>query len=83
MHKAENNIAVAASSVLARARFLSKLSKLSEDYSIDLLKGSSQAVVENAKRFVNIHGKNKLRKVAKLHFKVTTKVLNRYPDNEL
>ena len=82
MHKAENNIAVAASSILARARFLTKLSKLSEDYNIDLLKGASQAVVENAKKFVNIHGKNKLRKVAKLHFKVTTKVLNKYSDNE-
>jgi len=77
MHKAEQNIAVAAASVLARARFLVKLSKLSEEYSIDLPKGASQAVVQNAKRFVDVHGRAKLRKVAKLHFKITAKVLNK------
>ena len=77
MHKAEQNITVAAASVLARARFLLKLSKLSEEYSIDLPKGASQAVVQNAKRFVDVHGREKLRKVAKLHFKITTKVLNK------
>lgn len=77
MHKAEQNITVAAASVLARARFLLKLSKLSEEYSIDLPKGASQAVVQNAKKFVDVHGRDKLRKVAKLHFKITTKVLNK------
>jgi len=77
MHKAEQNIAVAAASVLARARFLVKLSNLSEEYSIDLPKGASQAVVQNAKRFVDVHGREKLRKVAKLHFKITTKVPNK------
>ncbi len=74
VHKAEQNVAVAAASVLARARFLVKLSKLSEEYSIDLPKGASQAVVENAKRFVDVHGREKLRKVAKLHFKTTSEV---------
>jgi len=77
MHKAEQNIAVAAASVLARARFLVKLSKLSEEYSIDLRKGASRAVVENAKRFVDVHGREELRKVAKLHFKITAEVLNK------
>lgn len=77
MHKAEQNIAVAAASVLARDRFLVKLSNLSEEYSIDLPKGASQAVVENAKRFVDVHGREKLRKVAKLHFKTTTAVINK------
>lgn len=77
MHKAEQNIAVAAASVLARARFLVKLSKLSEKYSIDLPKGASRAVVENAKRFVDVHGRDELRKVAKLHFKITVEVLNK------
>ena len=77
MHKAEQNVAVAAASILARARFLVKLSKLSEEYSIDLPKGASQAVVENAKRFADVHGREKLRKVAKLHFKITAAVLNK------
>ena len=74
MHKAEQNIAVAAASILARARFLEKLSKLSNEYKIDLPKGASQTVVKNAKKFVDVHGKESLRKVAKLHFKTTNEV---------
>jgi len=77
MHKAEQNMAVAAASILARARFLEKLSKLSNEYKIDLPKGASQTVIENAKRVVNMYGKETLRKVAKLHFKTTTAVVNK------
>ena len=74
MHKAEQHIAVAAASILSRARFLEKLSKLSNEYKIDLPKGVSQAVIEKAKKFVDMYGKELLRKVAKLHFKTTTEV---------
>ena len=77
MHKAEQNIAVAAASILARARFLEKLSKLSDEYKIDLPKGASQTVIESAKRFVDVYGEETLRKVAKLHFKITTEVVNK------
>jgi len=77
MHKAEHNIAVAAASILARARFLEKLSKLSNEYKIDLPKGASQTVIENAKKVVDMYGKETLRKVAKLHFKTTTAVVNK------
>lgn len=77
MHKAERNVAVAAASILARARFLTKLSRLSDEYGIDLPKGASQMVVENAKKFVDMHGKEALRKVAKLHFKMTSKVVGK------
>jgi len=77
MHKAEQNISVAAASILARARFLEKLSKLSNKYKIDLPKGASQTVIENAKKVVDMYGKESLRKVAKLHFKTTNEVLNK------
>ena len=77
MHKAEQHIAVAAASILARARFLEKLSKLSNEYKIDLPKGASQIVVKNAKKVVDMYGKETLRKVAKLHFKTTTAVVNK------
>lgn len=76
MHKAEENIAVAAASILARARFLQKLSKLSSEYEIDLPKGVSLNVINNAKNLVAAHGKDSLRKVAKLHFKTTKAVLS-------
>lgn len=75
MHKAEQNIAVAAASILARARFLEKLSKLSDEYKTDLPKGVSRTVIENARKIVDLHGKETLRKVAKLHFKTTSEVL--------
>ncbi len=74
MHKAEQNIGVAAASVLARARFLEKLSKLSQKYGIDLHKGASNAVVQDARTFVAKYGKEALREVAKLHFKTTHQV---------
>ena len=77
MHKAEQNIAVAGASILARARYLEKLSKLSNEYKIDLPKGASQKVIENAKKVVDMYGKETLRKVAKLHFKTTNDVLNK------
>jgi ribonuclease HIII len=71
MHKAEQNIAVAAASILARERFLLKLSRLSDEYKIELPKGASEKVIETAKKFINMHGKEKLRNVAKLHFRST------------
>lgn len=74
MHKAEQNIAVAAASILARARFLEKLNKLSDEYNTDLPKGASGTVIEKARIIVNLYGKDTLRKVAKLHFKTTAEV---------
>lgn len=75
IHKAEHNIAVAAASILARARFLDKLAKLSSNYNVDLPKGVSSAVVNTAKQIVKEHGVQHLRKVAKLHFKTTKEVM--------
>lgn len=75
MPKAEQNIAVAAASILARARFLEKLSKFSSEYQIELPKGASTTVVSIAKRIVDIYGQESLRKVAKLHFKTTKQVI--------
>lgn len=75
MHKAEENIAVAAASILARARFLQKLSKLSSEYNLELPKGASISVIKTAKSIVATYGKNALRKIAKLHFKTTKEVL--------
>jgi len=72
--KAEQNIAVAAASVLSRARFLDKLSKLGSEYKMELQKGASSDVIKNAKEFVRTYGKETLRKVAKLHFRITAQI---------
>lgn len=77
MHKAEQNVAVAAASILARARFLDKLNMLSAEYKIEFPKGASKKVIDAAKQFVGLHGEELLGKVAKLHFKTTNAVLNR------
>lgn len=75
MPKAENNIAVAAASILARKRFIEKLDKLSQQYGIVLPKGASQEVIEKARILVSKYGVETLRKVAKMHFKTTQEVL--------
>ena len=75
MHKAEQHVAVAAASILARARFLEKLRKLSNEYKTDLPKGASRTVIKNARTIVDLYGKETLRKIAKLHFKTTDEVL--------
>jgi len=78
MHKAERNIGVAAASILARARFLEKLSKLSNEYKVTFHKGASDLVVDDARTFVSKYGKETLSKVAKLHFKTTQRVGEKY-----
>lgn len=75
--KAERFIAVAAASVLARDHFLSRLNQLGNEAGIVLPKGASPAVVEAAKRIVQIRGADALRQFAKLHFKTTASVLGR------
>jgi len=74
MHKAEQHIAVAAASVLARARFLMRLKRLSGDIGINLPKGASQSVIACAQKIVKEQGKETLRRVAKLHFKITANI---------
>lgn len=74
-HKAEANIAVAAASILARERFLTKLKKLSMELGIELPKGASPHVIEQAKKVVEKSGEETLKKIAKLHFKTTDSVI--------
>jgi ribonuclease HIII len=74
--KAEQNIAVAAASILARDRFLNYLEKISSEYHINFAKGASEKVIQIARTFVTKYGKSELRKVAKLHFKTTKFVLS-------
>jgi ribonuclease HIII len=72
--KAERFIAVAAASILARDKFLSRMAKLSAEYGITLPKGASNAVVEVARRIQKMKGEHELRRVAKLHHRTTSKI---------
>lgn len=73
--RAEEDLAVAAASILARAEFLTRLKRLSEEVGTSLPKGASQAVELGARMVIKKHGIESLRTVAKLHFKTTQAVL--------
>ena len=74
-HRAEEDLAVAAASILARAEFLTRLKRLSEQVGLELPKGASPAVELAAKTIVQRYGRERLQEVAKLHFKTTQAVL--------
>jgi ribonuclease HIII len=68
-HKAEEDLAVAAASILARDEFVKGLAKLEKQFEVKLPKGASAAVDETAKKFVEEHGAENLAKIAKMHFR--------------
>ena len=74
-HKAESDLAVAAASILARAEFLLRLKRLSDEIGTTLPKGASPAVELAGRMIVKKHGQGRLGSVAKLHFKTTQAVL--------
>ena len=74
--KAEEDLAVAAASILARAEFLKRLYFLSQDVGIDLPKGSPLSVAETGIKLAKAHGVQILDKVAKKHFKVTKRIMD-------
>ncbi|MGH7167186.1 MAG: ribonuclease HIII, partial [Nitrospiraceae bacterium] len=61
--------------ILARAEFLLRLKRLSEDVGTSLPKGASSAVELAARMVLKKHGKERLSTVAKMHFKTTQAVL--------
>jgi len=73
--KAESDLAVAAASILARAEFLLRLKRLSDEVGTTLPKGASPSVELAARMVVKKYGRERLGSVAKLHFKTTQTVL--------
>ncbi len=67
--RGEQDIVVAAASILARSAFLEGLATLSEEYGVPLPKGAASHVIEAAKKFAIKFGREALEKVAKTHFK--------------
>ena len=73
--RAEEDAAVAAASILARAEFLDRLRALSRETGAGLPKGASDLVEKAAVRLVRDKGPDILKRVAKVHFKTTVRVL--------
>lgn len=74
--RAESDPAVAAASVLARAEFLERLRKLSNQYGVPLPKGTSEAVRKAAVQLIKNKGPEVLLETAKCHFRTTDDVLS-------
>jgi len=72
--KAERELPVAAASILARAEFLKALGSLEKSYNMHFPKGATE-VEDAGRKFVKTYGEEKLKQVAKWHFKTTKKIL--------
>ncbi len=73
--RAESDVAVAAASILARDRFVQWMQATAAAAGCTIPLGCAPHVVKAASTFVQKHGAERLRDVAKLHFKVTAQVL--------
>ena len=69
--RGESDTAVAAASMLARARFVSELESLSEQCGISLHPGAGEPTLASGRDFIEQHGQAALAGVAKVHFKTT------------
>lgn len=68
-HRAEEDLVVAAASILARHEFVSRLDALGKQFQMILPRGASAFVDAAAKEFIAKHGVENLPKVAKMHFR--------------
>lgn len=73
-HRAEEDLAVAAASILARDEFVTRLAKLSAQHGVTLPKGASDRVEAAGREFIERHGAEKLPLVAKMHFRTAARV---------
>jgi ribonuclease HIII len=72
--RAEDDVAVAAASVLARAWYLEEMEALSEELGFELPRGATH-VLGAARRVVEERGEEGLAEVAKVHFGTTARVI--------
>jgi ribonuclease HIII len=68
-HKAEEDLAVAAASILARNEFVTRLRALGQELGLTLPKGASAAVDAVARQLFERDGVEGLAKAAKMHFR--------------
>lgn len=80
-HRGEEDLVVAAASILAREAFLEGLEKLGSQYGMIFPKGASQATIQAGCDFVRKFGKDALNTVAKLHFKTIDAILEKVNSN--
>lgn len=74
MPRGEQDIAVAAASVMARAEFLRRLNALGKDFGVALPKGAGAPVDAVGRQIVRSHGLEPISRLAKTHFKNFIKI---------
>lgn len=79
-HRAEEDLVVAAASILARCAFIQSLEQLEKQYAQPFPKGASAKTIEAGRQFVRNHGKENLGLVAKLHFKTLDSIIDKTQD---
>lgn len=67
--RGEEDLVVAAASIIARSSFLDGMEKLSDEVGMELPKGASAKVITMGRKLIQKFGKEVLDKVAKTHFK--------------
>lgn len=76
-HRAEEDLVVAAASILARSAFVEALDRLSQEMGIELPKGSSKATQQAGLEILKRWGEDKLRTICKQHFKTLDAILGK------
>lgn len=79
-HRGEEDLAVAAASIIARQAFVEGLHQLSEEVGIVLPKGSSSATIAIGREIVKRWGEAKLREICKQHFKTLDVILLKHQE---
>ncbi|EPP34348.1 ribonuclease HIII [Chlamydia ibidis] len=74
--RAEQDIVVAAASILAREAFITTMTKLEKRYSVRLPKGAGAIVKSSGKAILKNHGKEVLTHLCKTHFKTFEEICN-------
>lgn len=74
-HRGEEDVVVAAASILARQAFVEGLEQLGKEVGLELPKGASAGTIAAGKKLVREHGVEVLAKVGKLHFKTRNVIL--------
>lgn len=74
-HRGEEDLVVAAASILARQTFVESLKQLGIQYHMIFPKGASAQTIRAGKEFVQKYGKEALHQVGKMHFKTVHSIL--------
>lgn len=74
-HRGEEDLVVAAASILARETFLKGLEELSQSFGLVLPKGASAKTIQAGRTLVTKFGREALEKTGKLHFKTLDSIL--------